>query len=653
MKKELALACVVVCLSAGDALSDVNIGKGCSTAFHIDSDCDGYGVGPGLGGPDADDSDMSVNTWASVRTKYGPGSDHQIVVSYLTAVKGITPSNVYYVDTSQGSDATAQANDPSRPWKTWSTALGLVTAGNVVMMKPGEHFTQWGLEFSKAGAPGNPIWLLGWPGSLTQITNNMAGGGYIMTHTGVIASYLRIEDFKLYKAEAGVGQGIRKGIGTIVDVRFRNLEIDGSNNGVYLFNDMDDLVMENIVSWRHATHCLYLGARAVSPDGVLNTGPQTERLILRNVLAYDCGSSAVQHNGVGINMLFDRVIAHSSNGIGIALLSGAHNSIVQNCLVFNVENAPFSINTYQDVTPYPYHSRYNLIQNNTFWSGRRNHEDTNDWPIGQSGIKMFDNSTADNYDLGHQTFRNNIISVYGSGNVGYPVFVERQEWLETSEWDNNIFYSTVKRGPAVYAAALYTPGIEYSLAQMNGIANSGGNLYIDPLFLDVSYSYNLTWGAFNFSLKEDSPAIGAGANTGLTEDLRRSPRGVPTDIGAYEYVSGSDLIAPTISNISPSGVLPAGTASTTISTTTDEAATCSVASSAGTPHAIKAPMVTTSGTTHSLTISGLQNGQAYTRYISCQDAAGNISADALVFFSVANGQTPSPGLSCSNAWNLR
>ena len=39
----------------------------CTNAYHIDADCDGYGVGGnGLIGPDADDNDPRVNTTASV-----------------------------------------------------------------------------------------------------------------------------------------------------------------------------------------------------------------------------------------------------------------------------------------------------------------------------------------------------------------------------------------------------------------------------------------------------------------------------------------------------------------------------------------------------------------------------------------------------------
>jgi len=52
------------------------VGPGCTTAYHIDKDCDGYGVGTSandpnpLLGPDADDNDASVHTTAQFIAKW-------------------------------------------------------------------------------------------------------------------------------------------------------------------------------------------------------------------------------------------------------------------------------------------------------------------------------------------------------------------------------------------------------------------------------------------------------------------------------------------------------------------------------------------------------------------------------------------------------
>lgn len=50
---------------------------------------------------------------------------------------------------------------------------------------------------------------------------------------------------------------------------------------------------------------------------------------------------------------------------------------------------------------------------------------------------------------------------------------------------------------------------------------------------------------------------------------------------------------------------------------------------------------TTGGTSHSTLLTGLTNGQTYTLYVKCQDAAGNANMnDFIISFSAANIQNP-------------
>ena len=56
----------------------------CTTAFSIDHDCDGYGVGRDyVIGPDADDNDPAVNTLDTVLATYGD------VATFLAKNKGL------------------------------------------------------------------------------------------------------------------------------------------------------------------------------------------------------------------------------------------------------------------------------------------------------------------------------------------------------------------------------------------------------------------------------------------------------------------------------------------------------------------------------------------------------------------------------------
>ncbi len=102
-----------------------------------------------------------------------------------------------------------------------------------------------------------------------------------------------------------------------------------------------------------------------------------------------------------------------------------------------------------------------------------------------------------------------------------------------------------------------------------------------------------------------------------------------------------DTAAPVLSNPTPvpSSILAAGTTSTTLGITTNEAAQCRYATAANTAYASMPNSFTTTGsTTHSTTLTGLVDGGAYSYYIRCQDGSGNASAsDYTVTFSVATG----------------
>jgi len=100
----------------------------------------------------------------------------------------------------------------------------------------------------------------------------------------------------------------------------------------------------------------------------------------------------------------------------------------------------------------------------------------------------------------------------------------------------------------------------------------------------------------------------------------------------------SDTAPPIISDGSPTGSLAAGTTQAVMSVTTNEAATCRFASSAGTSYAaMPDTFSTTGGTSHATTLSGLNDGQSYTRYVRCVDASDNANvADYEISWSVAD-----------------
>ncbi len=118
-----------------------------------------------------------------------------------------------------------------------------------------------------------------------------------------------------------------------------------------------------------------------------------------------------------------------------------------------------------------------------------------------------------------------------------------------------------------------------------------------------------------------------------------------SDIALLSNPTAPDTNPPVLSNGSPSGTLPAGTTQTTLSVTTDENATCRYSTVAGTSYAAMTnTFSTTGGTSHSTTVTGLSNGNSYSFYVRCVDAAGNANpADYTISFSVASA-TPPPDI---------
>lgn len=98
----------------------------------------------------------------------------------------------------------------------------------------------------------------------------------------------------------------------------------------------------------------------------------------------------------------------------------------------------------------------------------------------------------------------------------------------------------------------------------------------------------------------------------------------------------ADVTAPVLSGIAPSGVLPAGTRSTTVSLQTNEVASCRLALTDEAYTSMPLQMAGAGSTAHSLVVSGLNDGGQYAYFARCVDAAGNANGSSVsVSFSVA------------------
>lgn len=107
----------------------------------------------------------------------------------------------------------------------------------------------------------------------------------------------------------------------------------------------------------------------------------------------------------------------------------------------------------------------------------------------------------------------------------------------------------------------------------------------------------------------------------------------------------TDTTAPTATITAPTSnqILAAGTTQITLSVTTNEPATCRWDVNSTTAYASMPNTFTGSGTTsHTYGLLGLTDGTSYTRYVRCQDAAGNaMTSSVSVTFSVATATTSS------------
>ncbi|MFH1510838.1 MAG: dockerin type I domain-containing protein [Candidatus Woesearchaeota archaeon] len=113
----------------------------------------------------------------------------------------------------------------------------------------------------------------------------------------------------------------------------------------------------------------------------------------------------------------------------------------------------------------------------------------------------------------------------------------------------------------------------------------------------------------------------------------------------YGKTNTGDTTPPVRTNGQPSGNLPAGTISTTMSLSTDEAATCKYSTTAGITYSSMTSSFTATGTTtHSKSITGLANSNTYTYYVRCKDNAGNANTDDYtITFSVESGSSGGGG----------
>ena len=137
-------------------------GTGCTTAFYIDRDCDGFGVGfEYMSGPDVDDDDATLTDAASVsdmETHIGTTLGYAPTSEWIF----VDPDNYDGSPTRSATYATAEGD----PYQTVVTAVAAASAGDTIVVKAGTYDENMEFSYAPDGTSGNPVVLMAYPGDL-------------------------------------------------------------------------------------------------------------------------------------------------------------------------------------------------------------------------------------------------------------------------------------------------------------------------------------------------------------------------------------------------------------------------------------------------------------------------------------------------------
>ena len=486
------------------------LGKGCTTAFALDEDCDGYGVGEGyVLGPDADDNDPAVNTPDSVLTKYGT------IQNFLKTAKGYKANNIYYMAV-EGNDR--GSGTIGAPFKTWAKMLSKLKPGDVGILREGIYQLDSPSSISRLiGSEGNEMVAMAYPGEKVVLdTINVAisfRSSYCYVVDGFIITNTRNPAF---------GWGVSLGMSH--DGVFKNCEV---RNFAYPtgMQDMHNLLIENNIFHDMKEHGLYLGARNL---------PNSDLTIRKNLFYHNGVEEkypGFQHNGRITNLVFEDNIIHSNGQKGISLLMGVCDSIFKNNLIFNNNGGiifwiyPGACYKGKNQGICPYTQSNNLFYHNTIWVGLYNQ----DGIIGIDGeprlnpaiqFSIADGLPVEKHSMNGNTFAGNIIYTTegASLNLGY--------WGKTTTVKENFIYRQGGDAKIIQSTdgAFSFHGIESYSPLING------NKFGEPGFEDVSFDYSTDAEKFDFHLVSDSPAIGYGYYSQSTKKMKQHSNSGPSGV---------------------------------------------------------------------------------------------------------------------------
>lgn len=588
--------------------ADAYIGKGCTTAWWIDEDCDGFVVGaknPIVRGsqiaipippnmePDVNDNDPALNTTASFLARYGPSA--QGFKNYLNDLGYTHPIDEIFFISPTGDDITAQPNNVALPYRNRPTPQcnsgccsgpclePRIREGDVVVYRGGtypEGLSTLGSGYPRfdalQGTAQLPILLINYPGE--RAIFQTANGGFSFARN---SAYVTAHGFE-FEGQYLPNQFSRQVVNldqpsehcTIRYCEIRN----GDRWGIFgpLIQGRNFLTLDHIVVHHIGMeHCLYRNNGAGLQEANEDTG-----WIIQDSLFYVSGGHGIHWRG-GQHFTFQRNIIHSVSWFGVEMKNGCKYGTLDSNLIFNTGRGPIVMWSDGDPTLADDSGiKHMMFKHNIFWTKTGDNGFGNET---HAAIRMDRHVAPRLYE--DISFFNNIFNPVGA----VPLEMYQLSLLPELHVESNIFYRT-NPGAAGMMVCGETDGTHTSVNNDNarGICPGGtpayywtveamqdpinrpqfvNNIHANPLFADVSnnYAMSLSPGLFDFSSTVNSPSVDfAEPSHAANVDLRRNPRVGPADAGAYEYSAVSGNNPPSV-DAGPDQTLPPGLLQTQLS----------------------------------------------------------------------------------------
>ena len=398
------------------------IGKGCTTAYFIDNDCDGRGVAVRADGnyttagnvgdmPDADDNDPTVSTVADWRTKYGTGpidTSTATLLRFLSTSRGYTPTRVWYVATTgtdvdcqtSGNYTTSPGDNINHPCADMGPMASVYhdQNGGLILYRGGTYTTGIGpangpIYNPTASSAATPLIIMAYPGEAVVLNTahgiDTANLGY---WPGKDIANVIIDGFIFHPPPPPATSADCINQNDTNGWIFRNNEIVGYGDTAIRQNDhIENLLIEGNVFHDNSAHTIYLGYSSPTADphtigadfdfvqDAINYASGTSMgadhdITIRNNLSYRDGGGGYEpfHINSYINYItIEGNIIHSGSGsTGMGFQTGVYHATVRNNLIFNMNRGcAMTWSLYGHETGAPATHRFNTIINNTFWAG--------------------------------------------------------------------------------------------------------------------------------------------------------------------------------------------------------------------------------------------------------------------------------------------